>query len=461
MLDLVKNFLWIPVVLLILYILSKRSKEFPEQEFLDKEVKRNWKRAHRGFEKRLLKNSYNTYDLSNIAIAKDTFFPRDLKELKKNIIESKGRKVKVSGGHYTYNDIGISKDVIIRTIRLNKILGLKNRQITVESGITLDDIDLYLERNNLALHVLPAIPYLTIGGAISTSTHGSYPDKGSLSSAVIDITIVLANGKVKTFTKKDKEFTSIITSLGALGAIYSVTLQCEDLFVVDHKRIRIPFDTFITRFDHYRKDYRYLQAYHYPYKKGNNTTVYLRKKIDKFDKKDIVANRDPKSVRMVDQKVDFGHRVLTKSLEASYYTEMEIGIDIKGFKKAIQDIKDLFQRHKRLYKYDTRYPILIRFTGKDNSLLSMTSGRDTVFFNIFNVASELKSQNLIRFYKEYENLLINKYKGRPHYGKKHDLTEKKMKKIYGKNIDKFKQIRDQLDPKRMFSNSYVNRLFGR
>src|SRR5690625_419306 len=54
--------------------------------------------------------------------------------------------------------------------------------------------------------------------------------------------------------------------------------------------------------------------------------------------------------------------------------------------------------------------------------------------------------------------LFQAYDGRPHWGKMHNMKYDKLKEHYPKLKD-FLQIRKELDPKGLFLNSYLKKLF--
>ncbi len=472
-------YLLLIIILVILSIIVRyffielREHINSERYFIFPEARANWLRAHEIMHSQLDKYGYITFDLVHKANPKHIFYPKTIQEIQTIILKHPKSKIRVSGGHHTFNDISISNDIIIRTTHLKKILNINKlkKQVRAESGITLEELNIYLEKNELALHILPAIPYQTLGGVLGTSTHGSRADKGSMSSMLIDITMVLANGEVKTFDRNDYEFPALMTSIGALGVIYAATIQCEKLFAVKHVVKHMSLKNFITNLFYLKRDNLFLQAYIYPYidpNKNNAVTLYLRKKINLTPElyQRIKEQRDPmkmelQSVEDSPDKIEMSHRVLTRNLEASFYTEAEVAIPEQNLIPAITDIIQLYHNHERRYKYKTIYPFLIRFTGPDSSLLAMNAGRQTVYIDVFEPGQNATDPKPTRFFQEFEDILISKYQGRPHYGKRHNLTNKKMKRIYGfQRIDAFNKIRDRLDPQRMFSNDYVNRLLG-
>lgn len=395
--------------------------------------------------------TFRTYDGRIIFTPYRVYTPLTLDELVKTV--KKGGKIRVSGGHHTFNDISLSNDKVIRMENLNKVIKIDKNQVTVEAGITLMQLNKILEQNKLSLHILPAIPYQTIGGIVATSTHGSRLNKGSISSAIIDITLVLANGTIKKFTKKDKDFSAMITSLGALGAIYSVTFECEPFYKVKHVRQDMSIEQFIKSYKKLIKDNVFTQCYIWPFRpKNKQVVVYIRGKTDEK------INPTNKPIREVKSVVDAGHKVLTKNEEIRFYTEIEIAVDVKNLEEVIQDTVNLFEQHKK-HGYVSNMPFfLVRFTGNDNSLLGMTAGRDSVFLDLFDTAENSKNPKVGKFFSEFEEIMIEKFRGRPHYGKRHELTHQKMGKIYGDNVEKFNRIREKYDPNKVFSNKYTNRL---
>lgn len=435
-----------PIIILSILVLffflwnsDRENLDYAKQKFKYKEAKKNWDFTHDNMYDKLSKHPYITFDLNHKANPDNVYFPKTLKECQ-DIIKS-SKKIRVSGGHHTFNDISISDDTIIRTYNLKKILKLdkKKKQVTVEAGILIDELNIYLEKNKLSLYVQTAIAYQCLGGVIAVSAHGSRLDKGSFSSMIVDITMILGNGKVKTYNKKDSEFLALKTNLGCLGMIYSVTLQCVDLFNVEHTRVKMSLENFLEQVDDLRKKNEFLQCYYFPFKDDKNCTVYLRK---------------------IKKSGEVSHKALTKNLEASYYTEIELGVDFKDWRKALKDIDKQVKEYREKHNYRSIYSILIRFTGKDDALLSLSNNRNTVFFNQFNVGSLSDDPLLNRYFKDFQDMMINKYKGRPHYGKKIYLDQSQMKKIYGNNVNKFNQVRNKLDPGRKFSNDYINRILG-
>lgn len=145
-------------------------------------------------------------------------------------------KLKVLGTRHCFNDIADSKDNLVSTNKLNKIVSLdaKAKTVTVESGIKYGELAPYLESKGFALHNLASLPHISVMGACTTATHGSGVRNGNLSTAASAIEFVTADGKIHTLSKeKDTEkFNAALVGLGALGVVTKVTLNLQPTFNV-------------------------------------------------------------------------------------------------------------------------------------------------------------------------------------------------------------------------------------
>jgi hypothetical protein len=54
---------------------------------------------------------------------------------------------------------------------------------------------------------------------------------------------------------------------------------------------------------------------------------------------------------------------------------------------------------------------------------------------------------------------MNEHQGRPHWGKLHTQDAASLAALYPRHGD-FVAVRDRLDPERMFSNAYLDRVLG-
>lgn len=380
-------------------------------------------------------NADNSYKIK----PKNTYFPKNLKEIIDIVKNNSNRKIRVSSSIHTFNDMSICDDIIIRLSNLKNILNMNHEKKTVlvEAGILLYIFVQELEKYNLALQVSPDCMWQSLGGAISTSTHGSRIDRGSLSDSIISITMILYNGIVINIKKGDKMFPAATVSLGTLGIIYLIELQCEELYYIEETQIKMKWNEFIKNIYKILKNNTYTQLIVNP--KDKTCNILVRKKIEIKDK-----------INIIKEKIYFN--VISELEESNPYTEIEITIPIKYLDEAINEIFILYENN---INFNT---LLIRFVGiNKNSFIGMSSDRKyNATISIFGEAKNSSNHKLLNLFEKFQKTLL-KYKGRPHYGKKLFLNKKEMKKLYPK-LQKFIDVRNELDPHKIFTNDYIKRL---
>jgi xylitol oxidase len=169
-----------------------------------------------------------TYSTGNV------FYPTTVAEVQALVKEYP--KLKALGTRHCFNTIADSKDMLISTSKMNKVVSLDAaaRTVTVEGGIKYGELAPYLHGKGFALHNLASLPHISVAGSITTATHGSGIKNGNLSSAVTGLEIVIADGTIVHLSKKSdpEKFSAAVVSLGALGIIARVTLQVQPTYMV-------------------------------------------------------------------------------------------------------------------------------------------------------------------------------------------------------------------------------------
>ena len=84
------------------------------------------------------------------------------------------------------------------------------------------------------MHNLASLPHISVGGSITTATHGSGIKNGNLSSAVVGLEVVTADGSIVQFSKSaDAELlNAAVVGLGALGILTKVTLKIQPTYMM-------------------------------------------------------------------------------------------------------------------------------------------------------------------------------------------------------------------------------------
>src|SRR5438045_500704 len=169
-----------------------------------------------------------TYSTGNVQ------YPKSVAELQQLV--NKHSKLKILGTRHCFNTIADSKDDLISTRDLNKVISLdqKAKTVTVEGGIKYGELAPYLHKHGFALHNLASLPHISVAGSITTATHGSGIKNGNLASSVNGLEMVIADGSVVHFSKSNDvaKLNAVVVSLGAIGVISKVTLDIIPTFMV-------------------------------------------------------------------------------------------------------------------------------------------------------------------------------------------------------------------------------------
>lgn len=172
-----------------------------------------------------------TYSTDNVQ------YPKSVEEVQQLV--KKHAKMKALGTRHCFNTIADSKDDLLSTKEMNKVVALdaKAHTVTVEGGIKYGELAPYLHQKGFALHNLASLPHISVAGSITTATHGSGIKNGNLASAVTALEVVIADGSVIHLSKgadAEKLYAAVV-GLGAIGIITKVTLQIQPTYMMSQR----------------------------------------------------------------------------------------------------------------------------------------------------------------------------------------------------------------------------------
>ncbi|KAJ6661208.1 hypothetical protein lerEdw1_015345 [Lerista edwardsae] len=164
------------------------------------------------------------------------FQPATVEELKEilDLARQKRKRVKVVGGGHSPSDIACTDDFMIQMEKMNKVLKVdkEKRQVTVEAGILLSDLNVELSKHALALPILGAVSDVAAAGVIGTGTHNTGIRHGIVATQVVALTLLTASGDILQCSESENPelFQAACVHLGCLGIILTVTFQCVPEF---------------------------------------------------------------------------------------------------------------------------------------------------------------------------------------------------------------------------------------
>lgn len=104
------------------------------------------------------------------------------------------------GGQAFYNDA-----IVLDMMHFNRIIALNEnaKTITVESGATWHQIQLFLHEKNLAVKAMQSSDIFTVGGSVSVNAHGMDQNVGSIAGTIRSCTLMLADGSIQKISRTE------------------------------------------------------------------------------------------------------------------------------------------------------------------------------------------------------------------------------------------------------------------
>lgn len=408
--------------------------------------------------------------------------PKSLEQLIDIVIQSaeKDLSIRVVGAGHSFTPLVATSHVLISLDQLTGIdtIDHESKLATVWAGTRLKDLGPELFERDYAMENLGDINEQSVAGAISTGTHGTGIEFGGISTQVEGVTLLTASGDLLEIssTKNSKYFEAVRLSLGMLGIIVKVTLRVEKAYQLVGESYRLNLDECLVNLDKLQTDNRNFEFFWFPYtetvqvKTLNYVQDETMKKTGKQTFKNVVVENGlfwslsqvsrmiPRTAKYVSAISALGVPV-GKKMNDSYITyatprlvkfnEMEYSVPAEAMGSVVKDIHHLLEKEK----YNVHFPIECRYVKSDSIWLSPSYQRESAYIAIH----MYKGMEYSDYFQAVEKL-FQVYDGRPHWGKMHNMEYDKLKEHYPKLKD-FLQIREELDPKGLFLNSYLKKLF--
>lgn len=160
------------------------------------------------------------------------------------------RAIKAIGSRHSFNGIADTDGMQVSLDALIEPPVIHESSVTVSAAARYGDVARTLQASGRALHNLASLPHISIAGAISTATHGSGLALGNLSTAVLSLEILRADGELVSLDRSHADFPGAVVGLGALGIITRVTLLTEPTFDIRQSVFNdVPWDTVESSFE--------------------------------------------------------------------------------------------------------------------------------------------------------------------------------------------------------------------
>ncbi|MEU1719732.1 D-arabinono-1,4-lactone oxidase [Nonomuraea sp. NPDC005692] len=389
-----------------------------------------------------------------------------------------GRRLRMVGTGHSFTGVALTDGIMLRPEGLSGIRSAGEDRVTVLAGTPLKVLNELLDQRGLALANMGDITEQTVAGAIQTGTHGTGRDSGGLADQVTELELVLADGSVVTAVPGEDLFDAARVGLGALGVLTAVTFRVEPAFLLRNRRRRMTLTDILASLDSLTSANEHLDFFWLPHTdaclvKTNNRdagparppspfkhwldNVFLENTI--FGAACAVGGRRPALIPRINaisaaalgdsEAVDTSYKVFTARRDVRFL-EMEYAVPREHLAQALRETRDLIDR----MDWKITFPVEVRVTPPSDAWLSTAYGRDSAY-----VACHIYRPTPNPAYFEGVEEIMNRLDGRPHWGKMHTRDAAYLRKVYPR-FDDFVALRDRLDPRRVFTNDYLDVVLG-
>lgn len=396
-----------------------------------------------------------------------------------------GRRVKAVGSGHSFTPIAATDGLLLRLDHLTGPIAvdLPARRVRVRAGTPLHRLNRLLDELGLALPNLGDIDRQTISGAIATGTHGTGLAFQGIAAAVVGLTLVLADGAQLTCSTDEHPdvFAAARVSLGALGVITEVELQCVPAFRLHARESVEPLDAFLEGLDGDLAAHDHVDSMFFPH--SDQVQVKRNQRLiggggpaplpawRAWTEDEVIANAglalvsratavaptlttriNRVSAALLSQReyADVSWKVFCSSRRVRF-VESEYAVPLESVRPVVAELRAWFERSRTA----TPFPVELRFLGADDCWLSTGFERVNAYVAVHQYTG-MDERGLFDAFGR----IVAEHAGRPHWGKVHDLDAERLGPLYPRFAD-FLAVRDRLDPGRTFANPYLDRVLGR
>lgn len=395
-----------------------------------------------------------------------------------------GKPLRAVGAGHSFSPLAACDGVLVDLRDCARVIAVdrERKRVTVEAGIRLHALNRALDALGMALPNLGDIAYQSISGATATATHGTGVRLGNLSTAIVGMRLVDGRGEVRDLDQESdpESFRAAQVSLGALGVVSQITLQCVPAFHLQAREGAERVDALLEHLDMEVDGHDHFEFFWVPHtgwaltKRNDRTERPLApRRVWSALRDDLLYSNAafgavcfaaslrpdwiPRLARMVPasppaQYVDKSWRVfasprLVRFVEMEWAVPREAAADALGRIRAWLDESDL-----RIL-----FPVEVRFVAGDEILLSPAYGRDSAYLavHVYHRRGPAVWEPYFRAVSE----IARELGGRPHWGKLHFETAESLAPLYP-GWEAWQKVRARCDPERVFTTPAVARLLG-
>jgi FAD/FMN-containing dehydrogenase len=366
-----------------------------------------------------------------------------------------GKPLRFTGAGHSFSPICSSNGIVATLEGLSGVIDAdrKTGEAWVWAGTRIADLGTALKVFDLGMANQGDIDRQTIAGAISTSTHGTGINFGTLSTQVAALRVVNASGDTQEISPAGDPdlFRAAAVSFGLFGVITQVRLKAVPAYRLHEKTWAAPFEECRATTPELIEKNEHFEFFWVP-KHDACAMKCLNATSEPVSRPVALTEESPPGTMeryLHPERVDWSHRIYP-SARTLLFNEMEFAVPFERGWQCLEEIRELMQtRHKQV-----TWVVEYRTVAADDLFLSPATGRKIVAISIHEAADVSYEQ----FFRDAQAVFLN-HGGRPHWGKIHYLGTAQLRGLYPK-WDRFWSLRREHDPKGVFLNDYLAGIGG-
>jgi L-gulono-1,4-lactone dehydrogenase len=274
---------------------------------------------------------------------------------------------------------------------------------------------------------------------------------------------------------------AVALGLGALGILVDVTVDCVPSFVLSAVERPEPLEDMLGSWEQRVDESDHFEFYWFPHTKAALTKTNTRLAADAqthplspakrwfddslmsntlFAGTTALERRLPRTTPAINRLStrltgnrdfsDKSYRVFVSDRRVRF-REMEYAIPVADVPDALREIDALIEKKG----WTISFPVEVRAAAADDLWMSTASERATGYIAVHRYFKEDPTE----YFAAVEEIM-KAHGGRPHWGKMNTRTATDLAPAYPRFGD-FLKVRNRLDPDRVFTNSYLDRVLGK
>lgn len=389
------------------------------------------------------------------------------------------KKIRMRGSSHSWTGLIATDETYLHLDNLQGVIHAEpdKNLLTAYGGTKLKLFTEEAHKFNLALPNQGDVDHQSLAGSISTGTHGTGITLQSISNQLHGVKLINGLGDIIELDgeKHADEIKALSVSMGSMGLITEATVKMIPSYKLKVETFAEDMNESLMRYQDRLRNNRHLEMFYFPV--GDWSMVKLMNLSDEaptasnklgklsdlvlenwlYEGLNILAGKtdsykslDKLMRKFVSQthKINWSHLAFPTERTVRFM-EMEFNLPIEKFEMAFSEIKASIKKHK----FQTLFPIEIRFVKGDDLWLSPAYKRDSVYFAVHTYITE----DFAPYFAEMQTI-FKRHGGRPHWGKWHSLTHDDLEKVYPKWQD-FQNMRERFDPQGLWLNPHLRSLF--